>query len=261
MTVSRRHHLSGFVAVFVCQVVCLAGNASGGLIGSFSANSTYRLIYGSTPITESGPLLDYLSPPGNVATKQIGNLAAIGFWDNPYFYNYNDLEIEHSNFFFQQSSELQIVGSGPTFDASTDGALSLEIRTVVNFFLNESAAIVYASNRPSGDAWGGVTTTVLGTNAFNEVQEAWFRLAIENQTPLAAGNYSITFISTVFTDSGYVAIGPSVVALSKYDLQLEFASASVPEPASCFVAGVLLGSFVIGNRLRRRPNGCQKLAS
>lgn len=241
-----------FLALLACQVVCLEGNAVGGIIGSVSANSTYTLIYGNAPITESGPLLDYASPPGNAARKQIGNLAATGSWHQPYFYN--DPDNEYSNLNFQQESDLQIVTSGSTFDASTDGPLSLEIRTVVHLYLNESAKITNASNYPSGDAWGGDTRTVLGTNAFNAVEEAWFRQAIENQTPLAAGDHWITFVSKVFTDSGYVAIGSSVVARSNFDIQLEFQAAPVPEPTSCLVAGVLVGSVVIGKRIRRRLN-------
>lgn len=240
-----------FVAVVASQVVCFQGNAFAGIIGSASANSTYTLIYGSTPITETGPLLDYLSPPGNAATKQIANLVAIGFWDTPYFYN--DPDNEYSNLMFRQQSELQIVGSGSTFDASTDGLLSLEIRTVLNFHLNETATITNASNYPSGDAWGGSTTTVLGTNAFNAVEEAWFRLAIENHTPLSSGDHAITFVSRVFSDPGYVAIGLSVVARSFFDMQLEFVATPVPEPASCFVAATLVGGIVIGKRIRRRP--------
>lgn len=252
MTVRRCLAICVFVAAFACQVVCLERNAFAGIIGSVSANSTYTLIYGSIPITESGPLLDYLSPPGNAARKQIGNLDATGFWDQPNFYN--DPDNEYSNLSFQQQSDLQIVAAGSTFDASADGLLSLEIRTVVNFHLNEHAKITNASNYPSGDAWGGNTTAVVGTNAFNSVEEAWFRLAIENQTPLAPGDHAITFVSKVFTDSGYVAIGPNVVALSHFDIQLEFQPASVPEPASCLVAGGLVGALVLGKRIRRPRN-------
>jgi len=242
-----------FVTAFVGALACFAEHSLGGIIGGVSATSTYKLIYGSTPTEESGTLLEYNVGSGsNTAGKTIGNLSAIGYWTQPS--KVNDPFGEYANLNFSQQADLQIVADGTIFDANSDGVLSLEVRTGVKFSLTESVKISSQTNNPYGDAWTGDTSTVGGTNAFNHVEEAWFKLAFDNQTPLAAGEYTLTFVSKVFTNPTYLATPSSVslVALSHFNVSLTFTPAPVPEPTSCLVAGVLFSSVVIGQRFRRR---------
>ena len=249
----RLRRVGLLVIAFVGTLACFAEHSLGGIIGGVSATSTYKLIYGSTPTEESGALLEYNVGSGNnTAGKTIGNLSSIGYWTQPS--ESNDPFGEYANLNFSQQADLQIVAPSPFFDASADGVLSLEVRTSVKFFLTESVKISGQTNNPSGDAWTGDTSTVAGTNAFNQVEEAWFKLAYENQTPLAAGEYTLTFVSKVFTNPTYLATpgSVSVVALSHFDVTLNFTPAPVPEPTSCLVAGLLFGSVVIGQRFRRR---------
>lgn len=247
MVMWRLRRVLLLVAVLACHIACLEENALGGIITSAAATSTYKLIYGTQSYEQTGSLPEYPATEGII----INNLAVLGSWTSPTFYNDTDGEYANLNFF--QETNLQIVAPSPIFDATLDGVLSLEVRTVVTISFSESVKILSQSNFPIGDAWDGQSTTVVGTHALNEVVEPWLRLAFQNQTPLAARAHTLTFVSKVYTDSNYVASGSSsVVALSKFDVSLEFVPAPVPEPTSCWVTGVLFGSAVIGKRLRRR---------
>jgi hypothetical protein len=90
-------------------------------------------------------------------------------------------------------------------------------------------------------------------NEANTVSEAsvsnWFLDALRNQTVIGGGPQTIEFRSYVSTDLNTSSQG---VTFSKFDVIVTFVPASVPEPTSCLVAGVLFGSVVIGQRFRRR---------
>lgn len=89
-----------------------------------------------------------------------------------------------------------------------------------------------------------------GTNTISEASVSnWFLDALRNQTVIGSGPQTIEFRSYVSTDTNFSSSG---VTFSKFDVSATFVPASVPEPTSCLVAGVLFSSVVIGKRFRRR---------
>ena len=88
------------------------------------------------------------------------------------------------------------------------------------------------------------------TNTISEASVSnWFLDALKYKTVIGSGPQTIEFRSYVSTDTNFSSSG---VTFSKFDVIATFVPASVPEPTSCLVAGVLFSSVVIGQRFRRR---------
>ena len=151
------------------------------------------------------------------------------------------------NLVFSQSADLQFTGTGPF---SCTNPIWIEVITEVRLSFAPAAQVVS----------GRLSMSILDENSaelstgVNTIAQAsvspWFMDAFNNHTIIDSSPRTIVFRSYVSTDA--LSSTSQGNAYSKFDAIVTFGPASVPEPTSCLVAGVLFGSVVIGQRFRRR---------
>lgn len=252
------------LATFICLFHACRGEA--GIIVEVSVHSEIRF---STNTTQSFPTFDATYSLTNPAfstfhqNSSVKNLQADSYVDNAYFQEDSDDPVTYLNFF--QSAQLQLV-SGNNF--STSDFLSLEIVTLLTFELSSPALLIGGSlsNPPVQNTGYTFTNSSVGLSAeWSSYSVPPTPLLVDALASVSGGNnapylfskgvHTVTLKSKVIADQ-FDANSSSLglVAESRFNVNLAFTAAPVPEPASCLVAGVLFGSAVIGKRLRRRRN-------
>ena len=194
--------------------------------------------------------------------RNVNNLLADSYVDNAYFTEDLFDPITYLNFY--QSAQLQIV-SGTVFSPSD--FLSLEIITLLSFELSSPVLLVGGSlsNSPIQNTGFTFTNSSSGLSAewssdsifpTPSLVDALNSVSGGNNSPYLfnQGLHSVRLKSKVKAENFDIGTLAGLVAESRFNVNLAFAAAPVPEPTSCFVAGLLFGSIMVGKSLRRRKS-------
>jgi hypothetical protein len=272
--------IRGFRVLFasLTALICLlhAASAEAGIIVEASVqstikfstlNSTYTYAYQATVPTD----------PSNSSSKESQSVKNLVAKSDVYIPSFGEGVYEDFSYLtFKQSAELQIDTSvtGNVFSASD--FLSLEIVTLLSFQLSSPALLtggylskyydtianqdVYLNTGYTFAVASGITAewSSVSTSPTPSLEVA---LNAANSSPyfFNEGSHTVILTSKVkangFDATGFMANNASsLVAISSFDVRLEFTPTQVPEPASCVVACMLFGTAVLGRKWRRKVN-------
>jgi hypothetical protein len=229
--------LWALLPLFVLFCSSLTSLTHAGLVVSVNKSETTIKAFDGTNVVSSNYKTDYPTTTPRFSVLGKASTATVIALDPL-------IDPDTFNIIFDQSAELQdfiggTLGSSPR--------IWVEVVTLVELNFS-SAAQVSGGYLSLADPYSPKLQN--GANTVSEASVSnWFLDALRNQTVIGGGPQTIEFRSYVSTDLNTSSQG---VTFSKFDVIVTFVPASVPEPTSCLVAGVLFGSVVIGQRFRRR---------